>query len=62
MSFPVSPIRNRYTWNYLDRIRGHKVLRPPESSENRGTVATACDIANNGETAVVGYREGALHM
>lgn len=60
--FPVSPLRRRFTWRYLDRIRGEKVLAPPEGLLSRGDFATACDVENAGETAVVGYRGGALLM
>ena len=52
----------RYTWRYLDRIRGDKILVPPESAHSRGNFATACDVENRGETVVVGYRDGSLHL
>ena len=52
----------RYTWRYLDRILGDKILVPPESTNSRGNFATACDVENRGETVVVGYRDGSLHL
>ena len=50
----------RYTWRYLDRILGDKILVPPDSTNSRGNFATACDVENRGETVVVGYRDGSL--
>ena len=62
VGFPVSPLTGRYTWRYLDRILGDKILLPPDAARSRGNFATACDVENNGETVVVGYRDGSLHL
>ena len=52
----------RYTWRYLDRILGDKILLPPDAARSRGNFATACDVENNGETVVVGYRDGSFNI
>lgn len=41
---------------------GNRVLSPPEEQKNLSNYATCCDIENAGETVVVGYREGNIHL
>lgn len=51
-------MRRRYTWKYLDKAMSDKVLIPPEAVNKPDNHAMCCDVANQGETVVVGYRRG----
>ena len=51
-----------YTWKYLDGAMSTQVLTPPAAVKQTDNHALCCDVANQGETVVVGYRHGEICM
>lgn len=49
-------------WKFMDHVKTNLRLKLPKENREKENYALCCAVGNNGETSVVGYRDGQIAM